>query len=494
VSLQTLFAWLLLALIVAAAVPVTQRLLARSPHPENSLLALTLAPGLASGTLTLIMFWESLLGGRFSAAGVTLPYFMLALGAYWLLRPQRDAWGGEPQRLARPRARRRHLIMLPLLLVAAAILFNAAYWPFSRDDALAIYRPFAQMMAGTGTLVPLTGADSLYRAYPMHMPLAYAWAYLASGWENEYLARLFPALLSAACLPAVFLLGRRIERGASTGCFHAGWWAALLLAFTPFFGRWASAGYVDLPMAYYIALTALLCARLWASRSGVDALLAGVCLALAAWTKNAALLAVPLFAGWLIYAGLRRTGLRPLLIAFGACALVGAPWYARNVLGAGFVIPQTAWTDQAQPTLANLFPFVTQIENFGIAGWIMTAGMLWTAVRARRSAASALLLWGIVPYLAVWWLLVSYDPRFLLHVLPLMCTLGGLWLAQMWRWLDARWGKQPAYVSVVAALAAAVIALTLQALWQAVEFKDALRADPLMSHSAKVEIVRPGIP
>src|SRR5690606_26909942 len=136
---------------------------------------------------------------------------------------------------------------------------------------------------------------SLYDAYPILVPLNYAYAYFAAGWENEYLAKTIATLLSLACLPATYLLGERL-RGAL-----AGWLAALVLALTPFFGSWASSGYVDLPMAFFYTLAAVFALRLWETGSTRDAVIAGALVGLAAWTKNAALIGVPLLGGWLVW-------------------------------------------------------------------------------------------------------------------------------------------------------------------------------------------------
>ena len=167
-------------------------------------------------------------------------------------------------------------------------------------------------MYQTQTLVPLTGADSLYRAYPVLIPLNYTYAYFASGWENEYLAKTIATLLSLACIPAAYVLGKKL-RGERTG-----WLAALVLALTPFFSRWASSGYVDLPMAFFYTLAAIFALRLYDDHSAslLDAALAGALIGLAAWTKNAALIGIVLLALWLVWCWInRRIGWRAVASA-----------------------------------------------------------------------------------------------------------------------------------------------------------------------------------
>ena len=105
----------------------------------------------------------------------------------------------------------------------------------------------------------------------MHVPLGYTWSYLAAGWPNEFLARLFTALPALGCLGAVWALARTLGNRMTAAL------AALLgLACAPMFGNWASSGYVDLPAAFY-TLLALLCVwRLWQRGRLQDALLAGL--------------------------------------------------------------------------------------------------------------------------------------------------------------------------------------------------------------------------
>ncbi len=438
------------------------------------------ALALGIGVLTLLMFWESLLGLPLTVGGVTLLYALLALIG-WMLRRRLPRPISVAETLASTWPER--LATLALIGIAAAILFNAAYWPFSREDAIGIYDAQAKQITATGAILPLTGPDSLYLAYPALMPLAYAYTYMASGWHNEYLARVLAALLALGCLPATFLLGR------SMGGRRVGWLSVLIFALAPTFGKWASQGYVDLPMAFYYALAGLFAWRLSRSNEWRDALLAGVMLGLAAWTKNAALIGVPLLAAWLIILLLsRRIGWRPVVIALTACALVAGPWYIRNLLGAGFLIPATAWTDRAGHTVANLLVFVLKPENFALSGWLIMLGVVAgvvTLIRRRdlRSAES-FLLWWTVPFFAAWWLFVSYDPRFLLLFLPPLCVLAGLAIARLWSRVPSSWSARLTWQVMAVVLLAALAIMFI-----GVEFKHDLIHAPFMSDADKHEVV-----
>lgn len=489
--MQTIVAWMVVGLVLAAAYPLAAWLLTVSPRREEGRwLAILLSLALAVGGLTVIMLWEGLLTIPLTWLGVTVPYFLLMLvGALGWWR-QRDGNSARPDSAyveTQPAvsAKFTHLALLPVLLVAGAVLLNAVYWPFSKEDALAIYHRYGSEMAQTGELVPFVGRDeAFYQAYPIQISLTYTYSYLASGWANEYLARLIPALLSLGCIPAVYLLGRAVY-GAP-----AGWAAALLLVMTETFGRWASSGYVDLPMAFFYTLAALFAYRLWQTRHILDAALLGLMLGLAAWTKNAALMGMASVVLWFGWGWMqRRLSLRVTLVSAGVAAAVAAPWYLRNWLEVGLLVPPTAWTDQAQRTAESLLIFVTHPQNYGQAGWIVLAGVLvavFQVIRAplKRPGQVMLLTWTL-PFFAVWWLLVSYDPRFILLFYPLLTVMGGGLVATVGEWLPLtvrRW-------ALVASLLLAVLLAGLVA-WNSVEFKDDMLRQPLMSDTQKHAIVR----
>jgi 4-amino-4-deoxy-L-arabinose transferase-like glycosyltransferase len=476
---QPFFAWLLVPLILLAAYGWSAWLTSQIANEASHMLIIALTLALSIGALTQVMFWMSLLGMRLDAVMVTAVYALAMLPGWWL-------WRRVAITHLSPMNRPLQKQLLPiaiLLAIAAAILFNAAYWPFSRDDAVGIYDAQAQDIAATGALLPLTGADSLYRAYPALMPLAYAYTYLVSGWHNEYLARVIPALMSLGTLAAAYLLGREAHDAL------AGWLSVLILAVTPTFGRWASAGYVDLPMAFYYALSAFFALRLWRSNRWIDGALAGLLMGLAAWTKNAALVGVGLLALWLLWATLnRRISLRHAIICMAACAVVAAPWYIRNLVGAGFLLPDTAWTQDAEHTLETALIFLTHPEIYGLSGWFFAAGFalsLWRFVRQPQRApeASLLLLW-TVPFFGVWWWFASYDPRFLLHVLPLFAIMASAALVAFWERIPARWQRSAAFAGI-----GLLLVLAAQAVWNSVEFKDEILRAPLMSDAAKHAVV-----
>ena len=94
-----------------------------------------------------------------------------------------------------------------------------------------------------------------------------------------------------------------------------------------------------------------------------------------------------------------------------------------------------------------------------------------------------LLLWTL-PFFAAWWLVVSYDPRFLLLFLPPLCAVAGELLARLWEWLGAAWC--PRYRIVLILL---TLILAIPILFHAVEYKTALVRNPLMTDAEKRAVV-----
>ncbi|MBZ0282100.1 MAG: glycosyltransferase family 39 protein [Anaerolineae bacterium] len=510
--MQTILAWILVGLVIAAAYPAAARLLARGKRQDDFWLRAVVALGLSTGTLTLVMFWEALLGIRWSILGITLPYLVVmginAIGALWryssltsppipLSVPERGSNSQIDKPIKKENSKSKSwnwFSGILVLIVSGAIFFNAIYWPFHRDDVLGIYGKYGALMYESGTLVPFAGRDdAFYQAYPVHIPLAYTYTYLASGWMNEYLAGVIPALLSLGCLLAVYTLGRMLYSES------AGVLAAIILALTSQFARWASSGYVDLPMAFYYTMAAIFLWRLWEDDTTIDAVLAGGALGFAAWTKNAALMGI-VFAGlWLGYGWLKgQIRVKQIGLVVLVCGLISAPWYIRNYLEARLIVPPTAWTEQAERTLNNLMVFITQPENFGVTGWLVTIGIVGGIYATltphlyrqqnkqyhTSEQGHVLLLALSLPFFGVWWLLVSYDPRFLLLFLPLLVVLGSGITLRIWAHIPTKIREIGRWVMTIGAVIMAVYIV-----WISVEFKDEIIRDPFMGDADKRAIV-----
>jgi 4-amino-4-deoxy-L-arabinose transferase-like glycosyltransferase len=381
-----------------------------------------------------------------------------------------------------------------ILLVSAAIIFNAAYWPFVDTDALAIYAPLGKILYHAASL-PF---GDLYEGYPMMVPLAYAYTHHAAGGVNEHWARLVPAVMALGAIGAAAALGREM-RSARAGLIAAG---AVVL--TPLFNRWASSGYVDVPASFYFALSALAAWRWLESRAWQDALLTGIAAGLAMWTKSSALtllvtLACLILVRW--WTATRRSG-EPLrwgevaLLAGGLLA-AAAPWYVRNLTVLGFFLPDTAWTELAQRDLPTLLVMLGDWRQFQLSGWLFAGGILYAgarvvADRSPRTSGWFLLLAFTLPFIAAWWWLASYDVRFLVTVVPLLGVMGACMIDEVGERLANRihpgWSARLAWAAALLALAMMPLALH-----KSVDGKRAILKDPLMTDEDKHRVRLGGV-
>lgn len=483
---QAMLAWLLSVVVILAAYPWAAWLIDLTPDGRSAggadwLLGASVMLAISTGGLTLLILAQDMLGLTVDYWRTTLIYLLL-MAVGWHLRRR----GSSPRPVLRwPDHWLTGLALAVLLVTGAAVLFNAAYWPFYRDDAIGIYHRLGRALYLRGTIIGM-GDEGPYSAYPMLASMLYTYTYLASGWINEYLAGFMSALLSLANLPVAYLLGREI------GGRRAGWLAALLLGLSPAFSSWASSGYVDLPMAFFYTLAALFALRMWRRGHWADALLAGGMIGLAAWTKNAALVGVGVLALWVLAARVYgRISWRAVVAAGVGCAAIAAPWYLRNLALDLPIIPATAWVDRAEQSIDLLLIFLTRPTIYGVTGIVMFAGLLLTGglVVYRWRAAPAwavMLLWWVLPLYVAWWLFVSYDPRFLLLFLPVMSIMGAWWLLRLWDWLPG--SVRPVLLAAGLVL---VVVITVQNTWDAVDYKDDFLLNLLMSHQEKVQLVRP---
>jgi hypothetical protein len=466
--------WLALLIQFAAAYGPARIIAHHSALTAKRSLTLALAPVIATGGVSLVMFWLGLLRIPFNPVTTAILYGLLLLPGWWL------AWRADTLRFSLSVVGwGRRLGLLLLAGICGAALLNAALWPFYRADALGIYVPFAEALAATKSLVPITPTRNLYELYPQLMSFNYAHLYAVAGWNTPYPARVLNALLGLAVFPATYVLAREMF----PYWLLAAPFAVGLLALTPDVANWSHAGYVDLPMATAYTLGAAFAVATVREGRHVDALLTGICFGLAAWIKNAALLSVGLvFTFGLANLILGQLRLNHILLASTMVAIVAGPWYLRNLLLAGMLTPDTVWVDQAQQTLAEVFILISRPQNYGLLGLLMTIAVGWALIRR----SGWVLLWWSLPYYGFWVLFASYDPRFVLLFLPFLAALGGAMLAEGWAWLDGRRWQPPIRLAgwvLVVALAGGVM-------WNTLEYKRALLDNPLLTHAQKVEIVR----
>lgn len=470
------------------------------PDAGESRLARALTTlGLSVGGLTLAMFWGLVLvPGGSAGLGALLGIALIGGTGAWLARRV-----PPPHPVASRPAAGREALVLPLTLVATvagvAILFDAAYWPFAAGDALAVYAPLAKELYESGRL---PAGEGLYEAYPMLVPMAYAYGFWAYGGPNEQLARTIAAILGVAAIGCAGALARAFH-GAAAG---AG--AAALVALTPVFSIWATTGYVDAPAGFYMGLATLHAWRWWRESDARSAALAGLTAGLAMWTKNAALtLGVTLaLVGaarlWRGQPACRGAVVRQLALLAGVTLLTAGPWYVRNLVTFGVVVPDTIWTYLADRTPRALLVMADPRRRFVPPGWFFTAALaygLTHLVWARRGfGEGGRAPWGlcmavVAPFLAAWWWLASYDARFLLLILPVLAAMAALMLAELAQksGLAVTPGRVRWAARVVVVVAALALPLSLRA---AVEHKWVLLAGPFLDGETKLRMQLGGLP
>ena len=456
--------------------------------------------GLSLGGLTLWMFWLALvLPGRLSLATALAGPLALALAGLWVSR-RGGSSGAASVSIERPGRLLDVALVCLVGVTGAAILFNSVYWPFSEEDALAIYAPLAKRIYRTGAL-PVDGR--LYEAYPMLVPMAYAYSHWACGAVNEYLARLIPGLLAVGTLGATVALGRELRSA------RAGWLAAALVGLTPSFCRWASSGYADVPASFYFTLVALFGWRWCREGATKDCLLTGVTAGLALWTKNSALTllatlpALVALRWWMGSVADSERPARPFrrreaALLFASALAVAAPWYVRNLALFGFLIPESIWAVWSHRLRHNSTTLLamTDWRRWAAPGWLFTASLLfgWIAVlrRGRYAEQWALLLAFALPFYGAWWWKADYDPRLLMLTTPVLAVMAALML-------ESVAGALKAHLSTVwrsaltAAIAVSLFAMAAFSLRQAVQHKPVIVRHPWSGDEEKHRVCLGGL-
>ncbi len=429
------------------------------------------ALALSVGGLALAMFWAGIAPGQWLNGPFALSMVGLGFGAGLAAHPQWVAprrwlayWRRQWQRLKQLDGEA--LLLWALIGVLAIILVHALYYPFIGDDVLVRYGPQAKAIYAAHRI-----PDSVW-GYPPLVPLGFVATWFAAGGPNEHLARLLAFVMAAGTLGATYLMGREML-GRSGGPI-----AAVLVALTPLFINNATLAYTDIPTAFPLALSLFYMLRWWQSGRGRDALLTGLLAGVALFTKQSALmalaglLAVPLLR-LLAVRGERQTALLGLAAMLLPPLAIAAPWYVRNALigGWGNVIPIAGQYHLlgASPDVRGLLPPLMWPSAFGLPlTTIYTAGWIWGIIGAARQGwrvlrlhlfpspysgergvrptdptgvkplpTDLILAFAAFPYWLAWWWRFSFDPRFLLLILPPMAVwsvrplaTGAAWITQ----------------------------------------------------------------
>ncbi|PWT93978.1 MAG: hypothetical protein C5B54_00850, partial [Acidobacteria bacterium] len=283
-------------------------------------------------------------------------------------------------------------------------------------------------------------------------------------------------------------------RSMRVGIFAAG-----LMAMTPFFCRWASSGYVDVPGSFYFALTAVF-AWYWSRDGGNrNAILTGIAAGLAMWTKNDALVLLVSLGIW-IGLNLWTAKINGKQIALSAVAilLTAAPWYIRSVIVSHHIKPLGIWTWAVQHNFARLLIMTSTWKDFGLTGFLFTAAIILAAIQIVRTADfQSRTVWGmlfimVIPFYGAWWWFANYDVRFLVMIVPLLAVMAGLMLDDLVIYLknhaSATWVTRANWIAICCVLVWAPLSIR-----KAVNYKGTILTRPFLSDAEKHRVVLGGM-
>jgi len=293
--------------------------------------------------------------------------------------------------------------------IAALLLLNVvitAYWPFIAYDTQWVYGYNARIFLLRGEIPDSMGY------YPQLIPLSYtamqqAWHALGGDLFDDHAARVVIPWFNAGAALMAYTLGRLAFERRRAGLLTAAVWA-----FYPHVAAWSGAGDLEIPLALYTAGAAAFFIPAWRAERTDYALVSGLLLGGALWTKptggalalgiglavlGAAVAARGRWQAW-------RPRLRIALVTALACAPIGGMWYARNAaLGHELVtFPASYWHDFAQRSGQELgWPLL-------IAALIAGALLLDGAAGPRSARWGALRRW--LPLIALILLLAGSLP------------------------------------------------------------------------------------
>lgn len=390
-----------------------------------------------------------------------LSYALLALAFAGLYRPvvvavvttAAAAWGIVHVRRPRVDVRVPRFdiwLVLACALLACGFAFVGALAPESEYDALAyhLWLPSAWLRAGH----PVDIVDEFSSLFPLTWELLYGAASVLGG-------PIGAKLLHWLCLPlaglASFQLTRRIAPDASPAL------AAALTMTTPIVMWESTTAYIDLALAWYVALAVYALIRHDATRERRWLVLAALMLGLALSIKHLALIVAAIATAALLVREWRRGrgvmhAARTATLFTAISVLVPSVWYARAYAASGNPVfpelyrvfgarPSDRWSDASEQMLVDLnarYGRPRSIRTLVMLPWDMTAhaaiygGTLGPAflvlipvlvcLRRRPPApAIAVVGAGCAAYVALWASpLSSFQMRFVIPIVPLLAALG----------------------------------------------------------------------
>lgn len=272
---------------------------------------------------------------------------IVMLVAGWLLAWRKGRQPTADSAAAPPLTGLEKLLLALIALALLPRLYSIAWWPFTAYDALWVYGHQARLYTLTGAIPASIGY------YPQYLPLQFTFAQLLAGGVNDHAARAVLFFTHAGCALATYLAGARLFRR------RVGIIAAAIWVLYPHSGEWARFGDLEIALTMLFTLAATFLLQAWTDehQRRRHALIAGMLLGAALWTKPTAgafilgvalMLAVDL---WRVRGDWRafRPRFEVALLTGLACLPHGSIWYLRNLALGHKVIefPDAIWLERA---------------------------------------------------------------------------------------------------------------------------------------------------
>ena len=474
------------ALLIAALVVLSwfgvgamlRRLIERGT-PGNP--APTVAVACALGAVVWSLAWFGL--GVLGAYQTTAAVIALGIGLSLAVTAFRRTRGGPPrdERPNGPDAEtpnaRSIAVPLGLVMIAVTVAGVAALAPPTAKDALQYHLALPKAFAAARGLIVVPGNIASY--FPLAVETNGLWAMLIGNARSPRVGEAAFGATTFAFLPIllVFVYGWARELGATRAWAAT---AATVVGTAPVvYEVAASAGYVDVALALYVAIAARAAVRWWVLGARADLAVLAIAAGGAIGVKMPAIFTVvALVPVALLGARRARAGVGVVVAAFLGAIMLGAPWYVRTwwLTGTPFfpffldLWPGAApgW-DVARSVMYRAFntsyggekdllgyivlpvrlAVMGQREapafyesTFGVAFLVALPIIAWAAWR-RVLDGKAVITGAIAAVLFVWWATTGQVARYLIPAMPLIAVLAARAAsslektAGMGRWLQA---------------------------------------------------------
>lgn len=286
---------------------------------------------------------------------------------------------------AAPNTDRLHPVLCGIVIAVGLLLRVANLAAVGLNSDEAVYAGQGGALLGVGAL---DQHFSIFRAHPLLLQFVSGAVFQVTG-PSDFAARFAVSVIfGLGSVVATYLLGRRLY-GRNIGLA-----AAAVLAVLPYHVIVSRQVLVDTPMAFFVTLAALAAVRAVQDDDGRRLYLAFFWCALAAISKEIAVLMVPVLGVWLVI-GPPRVAFRRLIGPGLLFAVIGLPFPLTRLINqpanaSQFFLWQFARKPNHDPDY-----FAKVILQFG--GWAFLGALLAGVVMlaARRSSSDQLLLWWV---------------------------------------------------------------------------------------------------